>query len=154
MKHETESHFPPYVSRPILNGEELATWSAEQGLRNAIDPAHMHVTVLYSKTSVNTSAIPLLKNFISVNLRDARPFRVSSALAMPVDHPKIWETHERYLAIGATHDYADGVFRPHVTLKYDATEQEVERLYRSAGFTGCLELGEERKVPLRSGWRP
>lgn len=154
MNQENEDFFPPYISRPVVNGEDLAAWALELGLNEILEPGAMHATILYSKTPVDTSAIPLQTNTISVTLRRAVPFEISSALGVPIEHPTLNETHNRYLAIGATHDYADGVFRPHVTLKYDTTKEDLARFSGSRGFTGCLKLGAERIEPLRSGWRP
>ncbi|KPD10630.1 hypothetical protein [Phaeobacter sp. 11ANDIMAR09] len=144
----------PYVSRPLLNGQELVNWANGLGLEDVIAPEKMHVTVLYSKTPVDISVIPLARDAISLRLHNARPFRISSALGLPIEHPKIDETHKRYLAIGATHDYANGVFRPHITLRYDASEKDLDVFSTTRGFTGSLELGAEQIEPLRSGWRP
>ena len=154
MNHENENLFPPYVSRPVVNGEDLAAWAQELGLNEVLAPDAMHVTILYSQTPVDTAAIPLQTDTISVTLRRAVPFRISSALGVPIEHSSLNETHDRYLEIDATHDYADGVFRPHITLKYDTTEEDLARFTGSRGFTGCLKLGAERIKPLRSGWRP
>lgn len=153
MSDQSNRIFPPYISRPVLNGLELVDWARRSGLENTIAPEKMHVTVLYSCTPSDTSIIPPVVDAITLRLLNARPFKISSALGIPIAHPKIDETHQRYRTIGATHDYADGVFRPHVTLKYDADEADLEIFSGSKGYTGLVELGAERIEPLRSGWR-
>lgn len=145
---------PVYISRPVQNGSELRAWAERGGLNHSLNPSTMHVTVLYSKTPIASEHIELDNRELTVRLQDTRPVQISNALGLPIDNQSLHARHNELLRLGATHDYADGHYRPHVTLKYDPSEDEVRSLISYTGFNGELRLGPEQIEPLRIGWRP
>ena len=135
---------PLYVSRVVLNAADIVAWAKGLGLTDLLDPRHLHVTVLYSKTAVAINLIQPRENHLKVEMRGAVPFRISSSLALPIKDTRLISEHTRFLNAGASHDYADGIYRPHVSLKYNPTEDEVARAVENSGFSGAVELGPEK----------
>ncbi|WP_137701780.1 hypothetical protein [Marimonas lutisalis] len=145
---------PVYIRRQVMNGRALTAWARELGLSGIIDPVDLHMTVLYCRTPVHPDHITPATDSFSVQLQNAKPFEIKGHLAIPLLDSKIFADHARHLALGATHDYADGVFRPHVTVKYDVEEEDIQFFVAREGFSGVIELGPEKVSPLEKGWRP
>ena len=56
FRKKTEKFFAKpsdlYVSRKLLNSDEFISWAKDQGFVTTLQPGDLHVTVMYSKTSL------------------------------------------------------------------------------------------------------
>ena len=55
-----------YVSRPVLNADEIIAWAKSVGFKTTLPAEDMHVTVCYSKEPVNWSALDRLADILEV----------------------------------------------------------------------------------------
>jgi len=140
---------PLYVARPVTDDGGLRRWAEAAGLSGVLPMSEMHVTVTYSRAPVDVIDAPPAGGDISASTA-GRPIKLRSALAMPVLAPQLESGHRRYRAAGASHDYGSD-YTPHVTIKYDATEEEVATLRAAAPFTGTIKLGPEEQAVLNPG---
>ena len=158
---------PLYVSRPLLNGQEVAQHFIAQGLGSTLDPAEMHITVLYSKQPFHWEKVPPTTGDLVVPpMRRARGVGVHSVdrqmkklggfnvVAMEIQAQnegvqKLIERWWEYRAAGASHDY-DG-FNAHITVSYAGTGVDVSKI---KPFPGVLRFGPEIRKPIEKDWKP
>ncbi len=48
---------PTYISRPVVNAQDIHDWAVGQGFKNVVPPEKMHVTVAYSKTPFDAGSL-------------------------------------------------------------------------------------------------
>jgi len=139
-----------YVSRALLNADELQAWMTEQGL-GELQPAP-HVTILYSKVPVDwmkmgsswADAKGDNSGELIVNAGGPRlvePLGDRGAVLMFSNSDICWR-HEEMVREGASHDYPDYI--PHVSL----TGREVA-LDGVRPYTGKLVFGPEVFAEIR-----
>lgn len=144
---------PLYVSRKLLNVDDLAAWAREQGFTLHDDP---HVTVAYSRAPVDW-----MKADEDWGVGDDGKFVVApggprvveamgdgGAVALLFASSHLGYRHERIRNLsGATHDYAEYV--PHVTITYDGPG-DVD-LAAVEPYRGKLEFGPEIFEEAKNG---
>ncbi|MBV1868041.1 MAG: hypothetical protein KUG69_09070 [Marinosulfonomonas sp.] len=145
---------PVYVSRKVLNGKELWNWASSVGFGDLIGPEDMHVTVTFSKTPVPINSFAPSAIETTSGTLVGQPIKIHAALGLRIDCPDVQESHQKHLGMGATFDYGDGIFRPHISIKYDPTEEDLERALKVQPFQGAINLSREEMEPLILGWRP
>jgi len=99
------------------------------GVRNKIDPAKMHTTMIYSRkpcpTAMELDGIETTYPAWIKSLKTWPTQQGTNCLVAEIEAYTLDELHqhmrEKY---GATHDYPD--FTPHVTLSYDCGDQQFE----------------------------
>ena len=108
-----------YVSRKVVNADEILAWAAEQGIQNMEPASELHVTIAYSTAKVDW-------------MRMGSPWE--DQIELPAGGPRVLETmgargevialqfasdsltwrHERMIGEGATWDWPE--YQPHITL--------------------------------------
>lgn len=144
---------PLYVSRPLLNASEVLEWAQAKGFTSVLDPAEMHVTIMYSKRPVNwfkmgewgTSAGELVVPPGGPRLVE----RLGSdgAVALIFQSGDLQFRHREMRDAGASWDYPS--FLPHVTLTYDAGDLDLSKV---DAYQGRLIFGPERFEPITADW--
>lgn len=136
-----------YVHRPVLNGADLHTWAKGAGLANLVPPDDMHVTQVYSRTSVKLAP---KGGTITVggDGRRIAPLGDKGAVVMHLTSPELHARFDEATAAGASWDY-EGGYKPHVTLSYDAGDADLAAL-QPPSFP--LELGPEVHKPINENW--
>lgn len=140
---------PLYVSRDVTSDGGLRQWAIDAGLTDVLPLSEMHVTVTYSRAPVDVADVPAQGGRLSAR-GGGRAIQLRSALAMPLRAAALQAGNQRYIGAGASHDYGDG-YKPHVTIKYDATDDEVALLQVAAPFNGLMEFGPEKQELLVPG---
>lgn len=142
-----------YVSRPLLNAGEVAEHFARQGLLSVLAPADMHVTIVYSKQTMDWNSVSPAPETLVVppgGKRAVERFGDSGeALVMRFDSPALTDRWQEYRQAGASHDFNG--YKPHVTITYKADGVDANNILP---FAGALHFGPERKKPVVEGWRP
>src|SRR5271167_1308377 len=104
---------PLYVSRQVINAEDIHFWYKCQGFRDLIEPEDMHVTVAYSRDPVSWQAMGNHTPTIHLS-PDLRHREVKNLGAFTVQSVRSDALHERwshFLRQGASWDYND--YTPH-----------------------------------------
>lgn len=144
---------PLYVSRQLLNASEVLDWARTQGFASVLDPAELHVTVIYSKRPVNWFKMGEWGSYAGELIVPAGGPRVvetlgtDGAVALIFQSGELQFRHREMRDAGASWDYPS--FLPHVTLNYDAGDLDLSKI---AAYQGRLVFGPERFEPIKADW--
>lgn len=145
---------PLYIHRKIENGEEIVNWAKSQGLESITDASDMHVTVAFSKKSVNWSPIEATsqKNKIissDVGFRAVQKFGDEPGVVVLEFRDNTLESrHEAIKEMGASWDWPE--YRPHITVSHKAEGVDISSI---DPYVGHIELGPEVFEPLDENWK-
>lgn len=132
-----------YISRKVVNGEDIREWARNQGFATCIPDGEMHVTVAFDHKKRDWRELPLEQADHSISVVDPDERAVSlfknGAIVLEIYSATLtarWaELHQ-----SALHwKYPD--YRPHITITYNLPEGM--DLSRITPFDGIIELGPE-----------
>lgn len=144
-----------YVSRAVLNGEEILAHYRDQGMVHLMPADQLHVTVLYSRQPVDWATMPPMYGTASESPELTVPssgqrvhdsFGGAQVLRFR-DHVIEWR-HEDLVMFGASHDFPE--YSPHVTLSYAEDNPDIESVLP---WTGPIVLGPEQWEEIDEDWR-
>lgn len=135
---------PLYVSRPVMNREDIEAWARGQGLPKP--DSDLHVTIAYSKTAVDWDLVGRRKSelFVDGSGRSVEILGSDNALVLMLDSPELERRHKDILSVGASWDHSE--YRPHVTITYDSEGVDVNDI---EPYRGEIVLGPESLIELR-----
>lgn len=129
-----------YVSRPVLNRDELQAWATEQGL-GELQP-DLHVTIAHSSAPVDWMKVEDdwgdpdgTLTIKAGGPRLVEPLGDHTAVLL-FSSSHLGYRHERIRSIGASWDYAD--YQPHISLTGEPVQLDNVEPYK-----GVIELGPE-----------
>ncbi len=134
---------PLYVSRALLNAEELIKWAKEQGFATVLDPEELHVTIAYSKRPIKWDAV----KSSSATVRSAPKSRLERKVETLGDEGAVvlkfvsYELQDRwgeFIVAGASWSHVK--YTPHVTLTYEAKGLDLSKV---KPYQGPLFFGPE-----------
>lgn len=133
---------PLYVSRKVINADDIRKHYADQGVDNLIDADDMHVTITYSRKPVNWMKMGAAWNS-RLTVEEGGP-RLSEAFGPSNDTAVLtfvsrdlsWR-HDDMIEQGASWDWPE--YQPHITIAYDFTGQ----IDQVKPWTGEIVLGPE-----------
>ena len=138
---------PLYVSRRLLNADEVLAWAKGHGIPNLEAAADLHVTVVYSRRPVDWMKVDETWNNDKsggYTLEAGGPRMVErlgeGALALLFSSSSLAYRHGRILEqSGGSHDFSE--YQPHVTIAYDVPADF--DLSAVTPFRGALRFGPE-----------
>ena len=140
-----------YVSRPLLNGEDVAKWAKSQGFKTTLDPKDMHVTVAFSKQPFDISGLSADKKPVTVTDK-GRSFdrfgEEKDAVVMKFSSADLEKRWREFRDAGASWDWDE--YQPHLTLSYDGADVDLEKI---VPFDGPLEFGPEVFDQVKEDWK-
>jgi phage-related protein (TIGR01555 family) len=138
-----------YVSRRVLNGEQIATWAKQQGFATTIDPDDMHVTVAFSRQPVDWWATKrdMEGTDIPPGARELRRF--GDAVVLTFGDAGLAQRWQAFRDAGASWDHEGYV--PHVTVTYAAPAGM--NLDAIRPFGGPILLGPEEYAEVQEDWQ-
>ena len=114
---------PLYVHRPLLNADVLIKWAKAQGFEATLPADDMHVTVLFSRASVDPMQIEedwVMNDEGNLIVPPGGPRLVErlgpEAVVLLFGNGHLKYRHSRMIEAGASHDYPE--YQPHVTITY------------------------------------
>lgn len=139
-----------YVSvRPDhMTAQSIAKHLKEIGIEDYINPCDMHVTVMYSRNDdINTNADPKREYMATVTgdvaIMGEHPYR---ALVLRLDSDDLLVRHGELFMHGGVHSYDE--YRPHLSLKYNVTDEDLRLLRDNPLQLGKLVLSGETFEPI------
>lgn len=135
-----------YVSRQLLNADELVTWAKSQGFKTTVDD--MHVTVAYSREPMKW---PVPRNDAVVSdhgNRSVEPLGDEGVIVLRFRSQVLTDDWRGFKRQGATWAYDE--YRPHVTITYDGDGLDLSKV---EPFTGALLFGPERFREIVPNWQ-
>lgn len=138
-----------YISRPIVNADEIIKWAKAQGFAKTVQKGDMHVTVAFSRKKVDWDAISSLEGQISstVGGRRVAPLGKEGAIVLFFDEPALKGRWNELIKAGASWDYDE--YRPHVTLTYDGADVDISKIQ---SYYGPIVLGPEVMSEVDDSW--
>lgn len=142
---------PLYVYRKLLNAAEVRAWAKSQGFATALPPDDMHVTVVYSKASVDWFKLgePYTENedgglvVRAGGPRSVEQFGDRAVVLQFASAPLAWR-HQDAERAGASYDYDE--YLPHVTITYEApADMQIANI---VPYKGELRFGPEIFEPI------
>lgn len=138
-----------YISRPLINGDELVAWAQEQGLGSILAPHDMHVTIAFSRQPVDWnmsgSAVGLLR--VATGIRKIEKFD-GGALVLQFTSLQLQNRWQQIRDIGGSWDWPS--YKPHVTLSYNAGDIDPDSI---EPYLGVLEFGPEVFAEVNEDWK-
>lgn len=138
-----------YVSRRVLNADELISWAKEQGFKTTLPADDLHVTVAFSRTPLDwmkvggsweeTIEVPAGGPRLMEKFGEARVLLFSAG--------SLQYRHEQIRECGASWDHPE--YQPHITISYDADAPDLADV---APYTGKIVLGPEIFKEVDDGW--
>lgn len=147
-----------YVSRKLLNGEDIVAWAHSQGFETCLDPKEMHATIAYSKDKIDVSQMTDSFDTIRVPAGKHRGKREMKLFGEKKDCVVLSfeceELHVRWKEIiddfGASWDH-DG-YHPHITISYTGMPEGMS-LDDIEPYKGKLEFGPEIHQEVNIKWK-
>lgn len=129
---------PLYISRKVLNAEEVLTWAREQGFENLLDADELHVTQAYSRQPLEWFDVDQSwEEKLEIGAGGPRSIEMfGSAVVLRFASRSLQWRFEELQKLGASWDYAE--YKPHVTLSYAGSIPP-----GAVPYQGRLELGPE-----------
>lgn len=137
-----------YVSRPVLNGEDIRAWAATQGLRSTLPADDMHITIAYSRAPVDRSKLTPDKSTLTITggKRSVEMFGPDlDAMVLELQSDALSQRHQELCDAGARWDWP--TYAPHVSLTYDGAG-----ISPVVPYAGPIVLGPEVFKPIKQGW--
>lgn len=131
-----------YVSRPLINADELKEWAKEHLNCESLKAEDMHVTVAFSKDKVDWNELEPKNTELRVGVEKAypEPLGDKGAVVLKFTSGMLKKRWKEFCDNGASWDYED--YQPHVTVTY-SYEGDIEKLKKVEPFTGVFNFGPE-----------
>ncbi len=145
-------HKPLYIYRPVLNAQEIINWYKNQGFKEITTPEQLHVTIVFSKASVDWSALTSNVKGICVpaeeRSRSVEPLGDKGAIVMKFASTALQERWKATQKAGCSWDYES--YQPHITITYSKPDFDVSDIQP---FAGDIILGPEIMEDMKENWR-
>jgi hypothetical protein len=151
---------PLYVSRPVLNGNDIVEWAKSQGLESMLYPNDLHVTVCYSKEPLVWDDVPVSDEKVVVPeatldetdqpIRQMEMFgKEQNVLVIQIESDELHARWQEFCDHGASYDFPE--YKPHITITYKGgglkeTTKQIEP------YRGEIVLGPERFKRIDRTW--
>lgn len=145
-----------YVSRKLLNADELIRWAKSQGFETTMPADDMHVTVAFSRAPVDWIAVgeswsgSERDGSLTITPGGARlieRFDGGAVVLLFASSELCWR-HEEIKRKGASWDWPE--YQPHVTLTYEGAPEDLEAI---EPYRGKLVFGPEIFEEVSEDWK-
>lgn len=142
-----------YVSRPVLNAEEIRAWAESQGITDVIPAEDMHVTIAYSREPIDWIKIQESWNQNEDGTFDIEPG--GPRLVEPLGDRDQYTVlmfassalsyrHEEIKMAGASWDWPE--YQPHISLSKEPQALDIRAI---EPYNGRIRLGPEQFEEVR-----
>jgi phage-related protein (TIGR01555 family) len=131
-----------YMRRNVKNGAALVAWARSAGFKHPMDPAQLHVTIVYSKTPLDWMKVGAAwEAEIKVPAGGPRVmerFGDKGAIVLAFRSNELEWRHSAAIEAGASTDFPD--YQPHITISWLDTLLDVDAI---EAYQGEIVLGPE-----------
>lgn len=131
-----------YVSRPVINANDIIDWANKNEV-TTVPAKDMHITIVYSKSPVNTSKIKQSEPKLTIIGGNRELDKFGDNIVLKISSDSLQSRWKEYINAGATWDYANYI--PHITLTTDASGINYKKI---KPYNGPIYLGDEISEPL------
>jgi cation transport regulator ChaB len=146
-----------YVSRSVVNAQDIISWAKEQGFKTVLKPKDLHVTIAYSSTPVDWMKVSTDGGYsansnggVTINAGGARlvePLGDEGAVVLLFTSDALTYRHNQILGAGASWDFQG--YQPHITITWDAIGVDLKKV---EPYTGEIVLGPEIFAEVDNNW--
>ena len=140
-----------YVSRSVLNAEEIWDWAKANGCKTPLDPEDMHVTIAHSKTPVDWLLLYPLKKELVIPESDERKLlsfgEEETTIVLAFESDSLQDRWQEFCSLGAKWDFPEYI--PHVSITYNSPWPNWEDV---EPYAGEIILGPEKFEPFVVDW--
>lgn len=136
-----------YVSRPLLNGEDLIAWAKGQGFPTAMLPSDLHTTIAYSREPFDWSGLEPAGGTLLAQLGGRSVQQFGKATVLGFESPELHGRWQMLRAAGASWDFPS--YQPHVTFTYDPGDVPLDQI---SPYRGPLLFGPEVFAEIDDTW--
>lgn len=146
-----------YISRKLLNGEDLVKWAKAQGFKTTTPAEELHVTVAYSKRPVDWMKVAGSnwmgdeKGGVTVKAGGPRlvePLGDGGAVVLLFACEEFGWRNKFVIDNGGSWDYSG--YQPHVTITWDKGDLDLTKV---EPYTGELKFGPEIFAEIDESWK-
>lgn len=138
-----------YISRPVLNSDEIMEWAREQGFKSMTPPEKLHVTVIFSTEKQDWHTVPFEADCvleIEGGDRELEQFGQATVLRFNSELLQFrWE-----MLVGHGIPYKFDSYKPHITITYNLPEGSDLSGFKV--YDGPIVLGPEEVEEANSDW--
>lgn len=146
-----------YVSRNVLNADQIVKWAKAQGFKSTLEPADMHVTIAFSRAPIDWMKVGndwYSDDDGNLAVKPGGPRAVEAlgdkgAVVLMFSDNRLSYRHRDIIDSGASWDWEG--FQPHVTITYglgiDGLNLDTVEPYR-----GAIMLGPEVFAEVVEDW--
>lgn len=138
-----------YISRPVLNSQDIIDWAKGQGFAKTVPDSDLHVTVAYSSTPMDWALVG--GHYASI-IAEGGSRRVDKlgdkgAVVLLFESLELTQRWGQLINRGASWDY-DG-YQPHVTITYEGADLDLAGI---EPYQGRIILGPESVGEIVEDW--
>ncbi len=146
---------PLYVSRPLLNADEVLAWAKREGFAQTFAASELHVTVAFSRRPVNWFDMGTAWDGPDGRLivppgGPRRVDRLGEAIVLHFDCPDLRRRNQEMRDRGASWDFP--TYQMHVSIAPAGSIPDGMNIEAIEPFEGELRFGPERFRALESGY--
>lgn len=148
-----------YVRRQLLNANDVIAWAKSQGFMSTLEPADMHVTIVFSRDALDWMTVPNEWSFgkedgsLTVPPGGARLVEMfGDACVLEFNSTELAWRHQAIKALGASSDFQN--YQPHVTISYGGQPAGIGTFDDPVKpYTGKLVFGPEIFETVNPDWK-
>jgi len=138
-----------YVRRNVLNGKQIVEWAKSQGFKTTLDPSDMHVTLAFSRKSVDWMEVgETYGDELEISAGGPRIMeQFGKARVLLFNSHQLKWRHQEMKEAGAQWDHAE--YQPHITISYDDESPDLDNV---VAYQGRIVLGPEIFEEVNEKW--
>jgi len=137
-----------YVKRAVLNAREIRLWALNSGFATTLPPDDLHVTIAFSRTPFDWSAIPPDEREVIVPPASDRIVTLlgdGGAIVLKFNSDVLTKEWRSYRDAGASWDFPE--YQPHMTISYSKMPSDL------SPWTGEIRLGPQKFAEVDENWK-
>ncbi|ACL61740.1 anti-CBASS protein Acb1 family protein [Methylobacterium nodulans] len=140
-----------YVSRKLLNGDDLLAWAGSQGFSDLMPARELHVTIAYSRQPLDWMKVGQTWQGEQLKIDAGGPRlieRFGEAVVLLFASSDLRWRWQEIIDAGASWDHPE--YQPHVTFSWNAGDIDLSKVQP---YNGPLVFGPEIFEPIDENWR-
>jgi hypothetical protein len=137
-----------YISRPVLNGEDIKQWAQRQGFASMTKLDDLHVTVIFCKEQQDWHNIPFEAiSILEVEGGDRGMEQFGDATVLTIDSEMLQKRWKTLADSGIPYKFPQ--YRPHITITYSGESIDLAGI---EPYDGPVVLGPEEVMEASDDW--
>lgn len=137
-----------YISRPVLNPEDIEKWARTAGFKSMSRLSELHVTVVYAKEDQDWLRIPFdAPSIVEIEGGERALEQFGDATVLTISSDVLQKRWKTLMESGVPSSFP--AYRPHVTITYEGKEMDLGSI---KPYGGIIKLGPEEVTEASTDW--